>query len=658
MDSGCFKGTILKNLFIPKHVSMMNANIDSPEPLKTIECDELSDSFTSVNGILYTKDKKSLVFFPRNNSKSFTTPNFIENIGYYAFGYSLLVSITFTSNIKTIETYAFLGSQLKSMNLQPFINLNGYGQFQNCASLNEITIENGVTKISAICFYGVNISSIVFPNTLKTIGANAFAKCNNLINVTIPSSVTVLGGRCFSPHTNITFEEGSQFISDDQNLIYNSRTALSLRLSEKESYTIPEYVEEIRDNVFNENNNLKTIVFEGESKLKYIDGAAFANCRNLINIILPNSLEIIGRRAFAECISIRIMKFGNKLKTIYDSAFQSCTGLETIEFSECENTTIRDYAFISCTNLKNVIFSNNITFIQRLGFSDCLSLREIVFPSSLENIDTYAFSNTGITNITFPSDSKLTSIGMGCFSKCFNLSHITLPPNVKQIGSNCFENTNITSFTVPNHTEYMSDYVFKGCTNLVKFTIPEDCSLRNIGNLFFDGCSSLSVIECPRSEYFSVDVGALYNKSETILFCFPPASDIKFFNLPQTLRTISSCAFIGCRNLISISIPDDSVRTIEQYAFANCSSLTSINIPKCVENVESSIFFGCDHLRCGVIIENRSIPFISKIISECLLNPKAIYSCDFLTCQCRVINAEITQSLLYAFAIILNVEIF
>ncbi|EAY08968.1 surface antigen BspA-like [Trichomonas vaginalis G3] len=263
MDTGCFKGTILKTLFIPKYVSVMNANLESPEPLKTIECDEESEFFTSVNGILYTKDKKSLVFFPINYSKSFTTPNFIENIGYYSFGLSFIESITFTPNVKTIETYAFIGTQLKSLNLPSSINLNGFGQFQSCKSLNEITIENGVTSISSLCFMEANISSIVFPNTLRSIGLKAFAYCYNLIDVTIPRSVTSLGGGCFSSHTNITFEEGSPFIRDDQNLIFNSRTVLSLCLSEKESYTIPEDVVLIHDNVFSDNNNLKTIIFDG-----------------------------------------------------------------------------------------------------------------------------------------------------------------------------------------------------------------------------------------------------------------------------------------------------------------------------------------------------------------------------------------------------------
>ncbi|EAX99306.1 hypothetical protein TVAG_152250 [Trichomonas vaginalis G3] len=136
---------------------------------------------------------------------------------------------------------------------------------------------------------------------------------------------------------------------------------------------------------------------------------------------------------------------------------------------------------------------------------------------------------------------------------------------------------------------------------------------------------SRSIIECPRSDYFAVNVGALYNKSEIVLFCFHPASKIIFLIFHRLY---------------------DSVMNIKQYAFANCSSWTTINILKCVENVESSIFFICDHLRCGVIIENRTISFIRKIISECLLNPKVIYPCDSHTCQCRIINTEITQSFL------------
>ncbi|EAX88743.1 cell surface protein, putative [Trichomonas vaginalis G3] len=514
---------------------------------------------------------------------------------------------------------------------------------------------NEVKTITSGCFKNANISSIIFPEGLLSIDYTAFANCNNLRAVTIPSSVNSLGGQCFPSQTVITFADGSPFLQDDQGLIYNSPTMLVLYLSERDSYTIPSIVETIHNSVFSGNNILKTIIFEEESKLKAINDYAFRGCINLTNIDIPNSVIRIETYAFAGCTSLKKISFGFKLKDIYYRAFEDCSSLESIEFSCWENVTIRIEAFKNCNNLKNIIFRNNITGIQNSCFLNCLSLREIVFPSSLEKIDRYAFSNTGITNITFPTDSKLTFIDMRCFSNCVNLSHIALPPSVKQIGSNCFENTNITTFTVPNHTEYMSDYVFKGCTNLVKFTIPSDCSLQNIGNLFFDGCSSLSVIECPRGDYFTVDVGALYNKSETVLFCFPPGSEIKFFNVPQTLRTISSGAFIRCKNLISISIPDDSVRSIKQYAFANCSSLISINIPICVKNVENSIFFGCNHLRCGVIIENRTVSFIRKIISEWLLNPKAIYSCDFLTCQCRIINTKITQSLLYAFTVILYI---
>ncbi|EAY20845.1 surface antigen BspA-like [Trichomonas vaginalis G3] len=352
------------------------------------------------------------------------------------------------------------------------------------------------------------------------------------------------------------------------------------------------------------------------------------------------------------------MKFGKSLEYIHDNAFRDCEHLELIEFSECNKATIGAYSFNNCKNLKRIVFANNITKIGKNCFSNCISLSDVIFPSSLEYINAFAFSRTGILNVSFPLDSKLISLGVGCFSECRNLSYISLPQSVNEIQQSCFELTNISSFVVPNHTEYISDYAFKDCSNLRTFTIPSNCSLRRFGNLFFEGCSSLSVIECPHSEWFCVDVGALYNKNETELICFPPASDIKFFNLPQTLETISSGAFIGCKNLVSISIASNSVKTIKQYAFANCSSLTFINIPICVQNIESSIFIGCNKLRCGVIIENRTTSFIKRIISVCLLNPKAIFDCDILSCQCIRIHSSITSHILYSFSIIFYLGIF
>lgn len=63
----------------------------------------------------------------------------------------------------------------------------------------------------------------------------------------------------------------------------------------------------------------------------------------------------------------------------------------------------------------------------------------------------------------------------------------------------------------------------------------------------------------------------------------------------EEIARIGRDAFMGCRNLISITIPS-SVKTIEERAFCDCLSLTSITIPDNVIQFGDGAFNGCKNL--------------------------------------------------------------
>lgn len=61
------------------------------------------------------------------------------------------------------------------------------------------------------------------------------------------------------------------------------------------------------------------------------------------------------------------------------------------------------------------------------------------------------------------------------------------------------------------------------------------------------------------------------------------------------MTSIGNYAFVGCKGLTSITIPD-SVTSIGERAFEGCSGLTSITIPDSVTSIGGSAFYNCTGL--------------------------------------------------------------
>ena len=86
--------------------------------LTNINVSAENDDFTSVDGVLYNKDKTELIAFPAGRTGSFTVPSHVKEIGQDAFSNSKLTSITIQDTVTFIAEYAFDGaSQLQSISI-------------------------------------------------------------------------------------------------------------------------------------------------------------------------------------------------------------------------------------------------------------------------------------------------------------------------------------------------------------------------------------------------------------------------------------------------------------------------------------------------------------------------------------------------------------
>ncbi|MBO5099814.1 MAG: leucine-rich repeat domain-containing protein [Treponema sp.] len=127
--------------------------------------------YTAVNGVLYTKDKKTLVAYPSGKTKkSFTMPKGVTKIAAAAFmGNAHLKNVKFAVSVKTVGDSAFLGSKkLKTVNAKSKVKTLAAGSFYKCKKLTKITFKKkGLKNIYAESFTGDKKLNITIPKSAK-----------------------------------------------------------------------------------------------------------------------------------------------------------------------------------------------------------------------------------------------------------------------------------------------------------------------------------------------------------------------------------------------------------------------------------------------------------------------------------------------------------
>ena len=134
--------TGLKSITIPSSVTSIENNVfQDCTGLTNITVDSSNPSFCSESGVLFNKDKTTLIYCPRGKTGSYTIPDGVTAIEDYAFYYcSGLTSVTIPSSVTSI----------------------GVSSFQHCTGLTSITIPNSVTSITNLAFWDCSSLTIVY----------------------------------------------------------------------------------------------------------------------------------------------------------------------------------------------------------------------------------------------------------------------------------------------------------------------------------------------------------------------------------------------------------------------------------------------------------------------------------------------------------------
>ena len=176
--------------------------------LSVITVDEGNPNYKAVDGVLFSKDDKTLIAYPKGKEgTTYTIPASVTKIGSDAFyGCSGLTSVTIPVGVTEIGGYAFSGcSDLTSVTIPASVTIIGSNAFSGCSGLTSVTIPASVTVIGDYAFSGCfRLTSVTIPASVTEIGDHAFLNCSGLTSVTIPASVTEIGDHAFSGCSRLT----------------------------------------------------------------------------------------------------------------------------------------------------------------------------------------------------------------------------------------------------------------------------------------------------------------------------------------------------------------------------------------------------------------------------------------------------------------------
>ncbi|MBR5643551.1 MAG: leucine-rich repeat domain-containing protein [Salinivirgaceae bacterium] len=199
----------LTSVTIPNSVtSIGNSAFCGCIGLTEINVESANTKYTSENGVLFNKNKTTIVCFPAGKAETeYTIPNSVTSIDNSAFRYcSGLTSVTIPNSVTSIGDYAFRGcSSLTSVTIPNSVTSIGSFAFESCSGLTSVTIPNSVTSIGDYAFYNCSgLTSVTIGNSVTSIGIAAFDGCYGLTSVTIPNSVTSIGDYAFSGCSGLT----------------------------------------------------------------------------------------------------------------------------------------------------------------------------------------------------------------------------------------------------------------------------------------------------------------------------------------------------------------------------------------------------------------------------------------------------------------------
>ena len=487
--AGC---EFLKTVTMGKAVTTFNIeSFANCQAMESFNVDSQNAEFSSVDGVLYNKDKTVLIYCPALKKGKFTLPKTVTSIAEDAL-HDIGMKYTTENGTK------YLGN-----------DDNPY-QFLVSAESPDIT----TCAIEPGCKYIVG---------------NAFNGCTKLAWVNIPQSVTGIGDKAFANCQAVLYCEAESRPEGWSSNANMGTTIMGVKLSKNGYFFYYPNKKQICGYAGSDKNIIIPEVID-DYPITSIGAKAFSICPELQSVTIPATIKSIDKTAFSGCNkittltchtdslgkcfagsqSLKTVMIGNDVTTISDGAFEGCSNLLTVNIGVMVKS-IGDRAFANCSELRDLTIAGSVlSNIGKESFRGCYKIKTITVPDGVSAIGKDAFHY--VKNVAYHGTAtgspwgaltingfregdfiylddkkeKITAyIGDG--------EEAVIPQSVNNIGPMAFfESDNLKKVTIlDNSVAIINESAFGNCRNLESVNIPKTVAI--IGYGAFRECYSVKV---------------------------------------------------------------------------------------------------------------------------------------------------------------------
>ena len=218
------------DIVIPEYVSDIGSGIlNDYKDITSIGVAENNKWFCSIDGVLLSKDKKTLVVYPNAREGDYTVPagtKKIENYGF--FRCKGITKLTLPEDLEEIGSSAILQcGALKSINIPKGLKKIGFQAMNGGKFLTGSLVLEQVESIAGYAFHSTGITDVNIEGSISTIDSYVFGNCVSLNSVYLPTGIIEIKKNAFS---------GCKALTD----LYYAGTEKQWEMVKKDESGIPE----------------------------------------------------------------------------------------------------------------------------------------------------------------------------------------------------------------------------------------------------------------------------------------------------------------------------------------------------------------------------------------------------------------------------------